>query len=206
MRIHLTLCSLAFALAAGCGNNNSTPDMGPRCAGGGNTCAAGGPVNGVADTHCVGMPAQMTSQAVCELAPDLGSKSVDAGASAGSQYGATMFGSEGDDDDCKYHVTFTVTPVYEHTNVTFTVSATYKTDGTPVIGANTIIQAYLSDTHPAPNAPTTTVEGPIGTYTIGPVLFDAAGRWTVRFHFFENCGGADPRSPHGHAAFYLDVP
>ena len=45
-----------------------------------------------------------------------------------------------------------------------------------------------------------------GVYKVGPIKFDAAGIWTVRFHFFEECGDAREDSPHGHAAFYVKVP
>jgi len=58
----------------------------------------------------------------------------------------------------------------------------------------------------APNTrPITKIISP-GVYSVGPVRFDQAGRWTVRFHFFETCLDAREDSPHGHAAFYVDVP
>ena len=43
-----------------------------------------------------------------------------------------------------------------------------------------------------------------GTYT-GPIYFDRAGEWTVRFHFEETCNDV-PGSPHGHIAFHVVVP
>ena len=61
-------------------------------------------------------------------------------------------------------------------------------------------------THPGDTARAVTTEQPPGNYTIGPVRFDASGTWTVRFHLNENCLDLTPDSPHGHAAFYLDVP
>ena len=39
-----------------------------------------------------------------------------------------------------------------------------------------------------------------------PINFDAAGDWTVRFHFYETCNDAPEDSPHGHAAFFVHVP
>ena len=78
--------------------------------------------------------------------------------------------------------------------------------GGPATGANVDIEAFLSDTHPAPNSGVHTTEGPPGTYHIGPVRFDAKGRWTVRFHLHEDCADEAADSPHGHVAFFLDVP
>jgi len=37
-------------------------------------------------------------------------------------------------------------------------------------------------------------------------VFDKSGRWVVRFHFFESCSDVPDDSPHGHVAFYIDVP
>jgi hypothetical protein len=175
----------------------------------------GGPVSGPADMHCVGVPVQSTSQADCHL-----TASADAGAGTGggatSDYGATMYDSQGDDDDCKYHVAWTSTPIAENSNVTFTVVATNLGDGTPLTGpgattgvgagANVLAEVYLSDIHPAPNTNQMADETSPGTYTVGPIQFDAPGKWTVRFHFFEDCSDIAADSPHGHAAFYVDVP
>lgn len=138
---------------------------------------------------------------ICDNASDAGAP----------QYGDTNYGSQAADDDCKYNVSVTVSPVYQNSNVTFVVTATSRVDGGPVTGANTFAEVYLNDTHPAPNTGTTSVEGPPGTYTIGPVQFDApgnadAGYWTTRFHFFENCADDVPQADHGHAAFFIAVP
>ena len=117
-----------------------------------------------------------------------------------------MYGTEGDDDDCKYHVKYTVTPVYENYDVFFTVVATKRTDGSALVGAKTDPQLYLSDTHDAPNTNQVPTETSPGTYTVGPVQFDASGMWTVRFHFYEDCTDFSDESQHGHIAFYLNVP
>ena len=91
-------------------------------------------------------------------------------------------------------------------NVTFTVTAVTKVDGLPATGANILAEVFLNDTHPAPNSGQATSEMPGGVYDIGPIVFDAMGQWTVRFHLHEDCQDATDDSPHGHAAFYIEVP
>ena len=162
----------------------------------------GGAVAGPADTHCSlpdgGTVAQPTSQASCALV---------AGGDAGTaNYRETMFNSEADDDDCKYHLKWSASAIRESTDVTFTTVATNKTDGKAATGAKVDLEIFLDTTHPAPNTSVKTTEGPPGTYQTGPVQFDAKGRWTVRFHLFETCADAAPDSPHGHAAFFVQVP
>jgi hypothetical protein len=193
-------------------NAYATPST-PACA------SAGAAATGAADTHCVGQTPQPISGADCDDS-DAGDAS-DIGPDGGevSDYGATMYGTEGDDDDCKYHVSWTSTPICENNNTYFVVTATSltKTDAdggpAPVTGASTQIEAFMGDTHPAPPidgvAPSgkqTVVEGPPGTYTIGPIQFDASGQWTIRYHFNEFCCDVADDSPHGHAAFYINVP
>ena len=168
----------------------------------GSSGPTGGPVAGAADTHCSlpdgGTIAQATSQSACNIPPP-----ADAGVVV---YGDTMFNSEGDDDDCKYHVKWSATAIRENSDVTVTAIATNKAGGGPTTGANIDLEIFLNTAHPAPNTPVKTTEGPPGTYAIGPVRFDAKGQWTVRFHLFENCTDAAGESPHGHAAFYVEVP
>ena len=168
------------------------------CSGSGPT---GGPVAGAADTHCTlpdgGVQAQPVSMASCQ------STEGDAGV---IDYGSTLFNSEGDDDDCKYHVKFTSSGVRQDNDATFNVTATEKASGNPATGANMYAEVYLSDTHPAPNTNQQTVETGGGNYRIGPVRFDAPGRWTVRFHIHAECVDLAADSPHGHVAFFLDVP
>jgi len=164
------------------------------------TGPVGGPVTGPADTHCAlpdgGQVAQVVDLSSCNLAADAGAP----------DYGPTNYNAEADDDDCKYHVSFTQTPVQENANVTFTVTAVYLTNGQPATGANTLTEVYLNDTHPAPNSGTATTETSPGVYSIGPIVFDEPGQWTVRFHLHENCQDATDDSPHGHAAFFISVP
>lgn len=143
-------------------------------------------------------------------------------------YGYTHYGTEGDDDDCKYHVSYTYSPICENNGTYFVVQATYQTAhpyvGAPLTGASTYAEvcyegtqvdtvSMAGQTHPAPasdgrppNGNQQVVEGPPGTYTIGPVEFDASGFWTVRFHFNEFCCDVAPDSPHGHSAFHISVP
>jgi hypothetical protein len=161
---------------------------------------------GATDTHCQGTAAQPTNQASCHPVLDMSGPPPDMAGSSDNPYGDTLYNSEGNDDDCKYHVKFTVTPVRKSSQVTFTVTATNLVTMQPVTGANVTPEVFLSDTHPAPNSGSSTSESPPGTYTVGPVLFDASGMWTVRFHFFESCTDALNDSPHAHAAFYINVP
>jgi hypothetical protein len=192
----LLSCGLAAIAFTSCGSNMPS---GP----------AGGPAPGSADMHCIDpdtgeLMTQTTSQSDCQFRPP-----PDAAGTTGSDesdYGATMYGTEGNDDDCKYHVTWSATPIYENYDVYFTVVATFLTDNTTVTGANIYAEVFLGDTHTAPPTNQTTVENPPGTYKVGPIQFDEMGEWTVRFHLFENCLDYADDSPHGHAAFFIDVP
>ena len=165
--------------------------------------AAGGPVSGAVNPRCTGVPAHPVDPAVCQAQRPAGT---DPGED--EDYGDTLYNSEGDGDDCKYHFQWTATPIAQGSAVTFTLTATYLTDGTPATGAadSTSAEVYLDDKHPAPPTDQKTTETAPGVYTIGPVTFDAAGQWTVRFHIFETCTDVDEKSPHGHAAFYVNVP
>jgi hypothetical protein len=212
---------LGGLLWAGCSSSSggaSTMTSSSSGAGG----SGGGPVSGPADKHCVGVTPQPTNQGDChDTTPD-----PDAGAGGGGpEYGPTMYGSEGDDDDCKYHVTWTSTPIAQNRDVTFTFTAEYLATGEPNPPAcadcpvqglvctaqdpnacNTLLEVYLNSTHPAPPTNELVTPGAAGTYSIGPIQFDAPGKWTVRFHLFELCADVRADSPHGHAAFYVDVP
>ena len=171
----------------------------------------GGPVMGALDTHCKGgdggvmatvvgeclTGSEPTDAAAAEPAPDGGAPT--------SDYGETLFNAEGDDDDCKYHVKWTATAIRAHGNVSFDVTLTKLADMTPATGAGVRAEIFLTDTHPAAPPPAAT-ESAGGKYAVGPINFDAAGDWTVRFHFYENCNDAPEDSPHGHAAFFVHVP
>lgn len=185
-------CAAALAVATvAC--TSKTNDPGP----------AGGPVAGAADSHC-GAKVTVVDPGQCTAAAGDDAGAGAGGAGGGDDFGATMYGAEGDDDDCKYHVKWSAAPRVNE-DATFTVIATTKADGKPLTGAKPYIEAFLGATHPAPNAPTTTTEATPGTYTIGPVRFDASGDWTVRFHFAADCNDNE-QSPHGHAAFFVHLP
>ncbi len=214
---------LSATVGVGACSNSTTPS-GP----------AGGFVAGPNNEHCVaavyldagnGPILSDAGQYIDDagnFVQEVGICDLPANAPPAPDYGDTNYGSQAADDDCKYNVSATVTPIYENTNVTFVVTATSRVDGGPVTGANALAEVYLCDgpsptnapctsTHPAPPSGQTTVENPPGTYTIGPIQFDApgnadAGYWTTRFHFFETCADDVPQADHGHAAFYLEVP
>jgi hypothetical protein len=44
-----------------------------------------------------------------------------------------------------------------------------------------------------------------GTYTIGPLILDRAGRWTLVLHLYGHCLSNTAQSAHGHATFTMDV-
>ena len=151
----LSVLSLAPLVAASCSSNGPT---GP----------VGGPVTGALDTHC-GSGATMTVQTIgtcftnappadpsmCgfDFAPDTGGggdagpPADDAGAPA-DDFGDTIYNDSGYDDDCKYQVSWTATPIRVNTNVTFTVTATRLDDTQPAMCAGIYPDVYLTDTHP----------------------------------------------------------
>jgi hypothetical protein len=208
----VSLSILAFVPLEGCSSKDEPAPSGP----------AGGPVTGTVDTHC-GTLKQPTSETACRPATtdagptdtgatDTGSSDVGPGDAAsddagdpGDEYGATQFNSEGDDDQCKYHVKFTVDPVRRDQDVYFTLTTKNLVDGKPLLLAKPRAEVFLDETHPAPNTDQKPVAISDGVYKVGPVRFDAAGNWTVRFHFYEDCVDGD-ESPHGHIAFFIHVP
>jgi hypothetical protein len=181
------------------------PDLGP----------AGGPVMGVQDMHCEArdhMDGGITVVDPAACAPPDAGIGADVGTSTTCPYGDTNYGTHALDDDCKYDVTYSVSPIFQNSDVTFLVTATRLADNTPVTGANVRAEIFISPdndpcnaTHPAPNPPPKTEEFSPGNYKISPVHFDRSARWTVRFHFYENCFD-DQESPHGHVAFLVSVP
>ena len=205
----LSLSTVAFAAAGGCSSKDAPAPTGPT----------GGPVSGPADTHC-GTLKQATSDAACRPTTDAGvdapsdaapsDAASDAGDEAGGgdpgdEYGATLFNAEGEDDQCKYHASFTSDPIRRDTGVFFTVTAETLVGGKPILAAKPRAEVFLDDTHPAPNTDQVPVAVADGVYKVGPIRFDAAGKWTVRFHFYEDCFDGS-ESPHGHIAFFVNVP
>jgi len=196
------------------GSGNISPAEGPNmkpirylCAAaaaaacsGGSEGPTGGPVSGAQDVHCRESDGGVKFQHIA-------ASCVATGADAGTiDYGPTMYNAEADDDDCKYHLKFTNTAVRRNENVNFTVTATVKETGAAATSAKLLAEVYLNDTHPAPNTNQKTSEQSGGNYVVGPIQFDAAGQWTVRFHLREDCSDEPPDSPHGHAAFFISVP
>jgi hypothetical protein len=176
---------------------------------GGGTCT-GKPSVGTNDAdHCKADDGGTITQATgaCEKDSDAAAPPPPEGdAGTGSDYGTTLYGTEGDDDDCKYHVKYTVPPICENAGVTFTATVTNTADGKPTTGAYPYLEATLDDLPSSSSTPQTYKETSPGVYTIGPLVFDRAGKWVTRFHFFEDCSDEPEDSPHGHVAFYIDVP
>jgi hypothetical protein len=164
----------------------------------------GGPVAGAADTHCKAADGGTIVQAI-----DPASCHPDAGVSDAGEdmpdFGATLYNAEGDDDDCKYHVKFTSTAINQSAETTFTVTVTKKEDGSAATGAAVSAEVFLNEMHAAPNSGQKTTESAGGVYAVGPIKFDASGQWTVRFHISEECTDSED-SPHGHVAFFINVP
>jgi hypothetical protein len=179
------------------------------------SCAApGAPTTGTAVTRCAGNKFQVVSAASCQA-------TADAGADA-CQYGQTLFGTlQGYDDDCKYQVIVSTTPLCSSTTggaVTFTANVINATDHTPVTGipGGVNIEVFIpkdknaacdSETdHPSPSTDSLQeVNVGSGTYK-GGIIFDQPGDWTVRLHIHEECKDEVEDSPHGHIAFRLTIP
>ena len=210
-------------VGAGCNGTSAAPD------GGGASIGADSPsgvVIGALDNHCTASDGGLTIQTIgacvvidptsvpsnaasCNVSfnGDAGAAADDSdGGVATSDYGATMYGAAGNDDDCKYYVSWTATPIQENGDTYFTVSALRLADMMPATCAGVRPDVSLSISHgaPAPKNPSTEIAP--GVYKVGPIKFDAPGIWTVRFHFFEECSDTPDDSPHGHAAFYVKVP
>jgi hypothetical protein len=214
---------LLIELGAGCGDSGTGADAGASGASGsGAMCSAkaGGPVTSPdgPDMHCIDSGGkvikQVTSDKACNPPADAGipepmaMSDEDAGADA-SEYGPTLYGSEADDDDCKYHVKWTASCIEQNKDVTFKVTVTKKADGTPMTDSAKDpipLDVFLSETHLGDETKLVSKETASGVYSAGPIRFDAPGKWTVRFHFRYKCVDLTPDSPHGHAAFYVNVP
>jgi hypothetical protein len=171
-----------------------------------------------------------------ETDSDVGDAAVSPDEASGNDcdYGPTIFGSsvttdgglvvEGDDDDCKYHVAWTSSPICSSSSLgaTFTVTVTNLATGLPVTdipaSEGILPEAFVptsldaacdtmtthfsptlfGDAHLLQTSPTS------GTY-VGRIIFDQPGEWTVRFHIHEECSDSLPDSPHGHVAFHITV-
>jgi len=198
------------------------------------TCStAGSAVLGPQDDHCVGPDGgQMIQVTTAEGCTSMaggddgggggddggGGDAGDIGNCGDNDYGATMYNNWGSDDDCKYDVEWQSTPICQNVPVYFTVIVTNRSDNTPLLGvqtggsfvpANPRPDVVLDCNHPIPNNPAPRDPSPSvapGTYVVGPIVFDQPGKWVFRFHFNEECLDIADDSPHGHAAFYINVP
>ncbi|MDP9002163.1 MAG: hypothetical protein M3O46_18885 [Myxococcota bacterium] len=201
---------VALAILTACTSSSGTDAGAPPA-----SCAVpGGPTMGPPDMHC-GSVVQAVNPASCHSTGGTGGNLGDDGGPVACGYGDTTYGTQSDDDDCKYHVNWSSTSVCEGAGgVVFTMTVTSKTDGSKVTGMMPYAEVFTSvavdggcdigSTHPGPDNGVRFQEGPAGTYT-GSIVFDAPGLWTVRFHFREECNDV-PDSPHGHAAYHVTVP
>ena len=207
----------ALALTSGVLSNVGCSSDGDKAA----TGAIGGPFAGVADTHCTGIsPVEVIPEACTE--PSAGAavggalgEPADCNETHDDEYGETLFNSEGNDDDCKYHASWTSTPISLNQDVTVTVTTNNLTTQQPPEALTdgklplSRVEVYRpcnpTRRGPAQNAKAEFTETAPGVYTGGPLRFDQAGRWVVRFHFYEQCFDGEG-SPHGHIAFFVDVP
>lgn len=195
----------SLVLAPSCSSDDDSAPAPAVCTG------TGGPVAGDADMHCVASDGSQIVQSIgkCETdAVDTGAAGA-AGAADDETY-TVLYGNSGSDDDCKYDVSFTNSCIAENTPVTFNVTLDKRSEsGAPATGDDPNSPEVFLESDPSHITPSLHIdakETSPGTYAIGPILFDAPGRWVVRFHFFENCSDVPDDSPHGHIAFYIDVP
>jgi hypothetical protein len=126
------------------------------------------------------------------------------GTATASEYGDTLYNAAGPDDDCKYDLEWSSTKVEKNKDITFNLKTTARADKKSVTGAEPSIEAFLDEKTPAPGTNQSAQEKSPGVYNIGPIRFDQAGQWTVRFHIYGQCGDGEA-SPHGHGAFFVKV-
>jgi hypothetical protein len=220
----LLVTAVGLLLSSSCSSDSTPPAS---------TGPAGGLVVGDADAHC-GSPAApvATDPAAC-MTPEAPEAAAGAGgaaagtstASAGgtadcnaehdAQYGDTLYNDSGNDDDCKYFASWASTPIRLNEDVTLTVEAHDLTTTDPLEPLSdgeiplSRVEVY-QPCKPTRRAPAQDYvakfkETAPGTFSGGPLRFDQSGRWVVRFHFYEQCLDSES-SPHGHIAFFVDVP
>jgi hypothetical protein len=187
----------------GSGNGGSSGSSG--AGGGGGACASpGGPATGPADLHCEG-----DSGRIVQATGKCVTGAVDAGSGGGGAeetLPGPWGGTSAADDDCKYDVNYTVTPICENQDVTFTITLKSRVDQTLVKGAEPDLEVLDPNGIPAAEGNQHFTEKSDGVYEVTGIRFNKKGKWTVRFHFFETCSDTPEDSPHGHAAFFIDVP
>lgn len=202
----------------GCSSNSGTPGA----------TFPSGEIIGPPDSHCAAPDGGLTIQTIgvchvldpARLPPSPATCGVTFSEDAGTPvstvdastngYGSTMYGSAGNDDDCKYYVSWIATSIRENADTYFTVTVLRLQDMKPATCAGVIPDVFLDPLdggipkHGLPATPPSPEIMP-GVYKVGPLRFDQPGTWTARFHFFEECTDSDD-SPHGHAAFFVNVP
>jgi hypothetical protein len=167
------LIALAGAIGgSGCGSSSSTPAP---------SFGTSGVVMGKLDTHCNGVPPIVVNPSSCSApAPTADAAApADDGGAAASEFGDTMYNAAGDDDDCKYSVSYTDSPTVKlNQSMTFKLVLKKLADGTPATGAagpngeSVNIEGFLStqESHVLPNTTPamTATETPAnsGIYTI----------------------------------------
>ena len=109
------------------------------------------------------------------------------------------------DDACKFHMIVRRICGGDG-SLLFLISGTQLTDGTPATGAAPYFEAALGLAHHAPNTHPVTTEVSPGTYTIGPIVLDRPGQWTMVLHFYGLCPSTDPAAAHAHGTFLMNVP
>jgi len=202
-----------FLLNVSCSSSDESPTpQGP----------VGGPVSGSEDAHCDGQAPVEVVAAACtapepeeEGAGGAPGESSDCNQTHDAEYGDTLSNSEGNDDDCKYFVSWASTPIRLNEDVTFTVTTQNLTTQQPLEALEdgdlplTRVEVYQpcdpTRRGPAQNSKAKFTETSPGVYAGGPLRFDQSGRWVVRFHLYEECLDGEG-SPHGHIAFFIDVP
>ena len=148
--------------------------------------------------------------------PDDATSGGDGGMGPMDDEGPAMFGTSGLDDDCKYGLKWQSTGAGLNQDIWFQLDVTYAADGKPAtkVAETTnpiVIEAYVDNGDPTKNHPalvngqTSQEDAAVpGRYIVGPVKFDQAAQWTVRFHLYGVCNDGET-SPHGHGAFLFAV-
>ena len=204
----LPLLLLVVGVLGAC---SSDPAQAPNTSSAPLTCTNAGHPGADVDRHCIA--AQAVEAAACTEHVDAGpgDQSDDA-----CEYGTTLAATEADDDDCKYHVTWSSSDLCTGDGgVDFEVQVAEKITGAAVsIPGGLLLEVFVpkdaaatcddDGTHASPKAPPMTETTP-GEYQ-GRIAFDRSGPWTVRFHVHEECLDEAETSPHGHVAFRIDLP
>ena len=196
----------ALALVGCGGSSKSGTDGGADMAA--SLMCKGAPVAGAQDMHCYSDAGNLfvsVDEAQCTV--DAGDDSGD----GGSDFGDTMYNTTGNDDDCKYSVSYVVSSggICENEDTYFTVTLKNAIAGTPVTGGtangNTFrAEVFLTDTHrPTPRSRRRSTWAAAST------------RWARIRSMVRSVDGSlpllrelhrTPTSPHGHAAFFVNVP